>query len=661
MAAPTPAGTANVAQGLLAEAQRALGARPDLALVKAREALAAAPGRLDAQLMLGAALRRSGDPAEAVRVLAPLADAASGAWGIQFELGAAFATLGDTPAAIAHLSRATQLNPGSSLALHALGDQLTIQGDHRAARQAHGRVAPGAPADARLHEGVAALARGDLAKADGIFRDRFGLHPTDPTAVRLIADAAMRLGEHGLAESLLSPLMERAPGFVPARAALALLLLVRQRPREALALAEPLVGEAPRSALSRSVRGEARRQVADDQGALEDFAAALDLDAEDPRVWLSWGHALRAVGRRAEAVSAYRRCLALAPTLGEAYWSLADLKVVRFDVADRAAMGAALAREDLAEEDRANLHFALGKALEDEADFAAAFDHYAKGNRLRRASRPYDWAANRDYVRRTTRTFTPAFLAERQGVGDPAQGPIFVLGLPRSGSTLVEQILASHSAVEGLSELPDLMVVAGRLQADGDPESRRYPDLLEALPLPTFAELGAAYLGRTRLYRRLDRPLFVDKAPGNVMQMGLIHLILPNARIVEVRREPMACGLSIFKQNFARGAAYSHSLEDIGRYYRDYLALTAHFDDVLPGRVHRVVYEDLVRDPQVEVERLLAWCGLAFEPACLRFHESARAVRTASSEQVRRPLYAEALDHWRSFEPWLAPLRAGLA
>jgi tetratricopeptide (TPR) repeat protein len=666
---PTTAASVDVA-ALLAEARGLLGGEPRLAEAKARQILAVAPNRLDAGMLLGAALRRAGDPGEAIKVLTPLSLAAPGAWGPRFELGAAFAAAGDTQAAVTHLRRATELNPKSSLALHALGDQLAILGEHRAAEEIQNRATSGFAGDPMLQAGAKALFAGDLATADRILKDRFDLHPTDVTAVRLLADAAVRMGEYGAAEVMLRPLLDSAPRFMPARSAYAIILLVRNDPQAALAHLEQLLAQAPDCALFRGLRGGARLQIGEYDGALADFSYALDRDPDQPRVWMSYGHVLRTIGRQADSVTAYRRSLALVPTLGEAYWSLANLKVVRFDAADLATMEAALAQDGLSDDDRAHLHFSLGKALEDERRFEASFGHYAQGNALRRAQWPHDWKANRDYVRRTTETFTEAFLAAREGVGDPAPDPIFVVGLPRSGSTLIEQILSSHSRVEGVSELPDLIAIASRLGAGADPAAAdpsarapglHYPAMLADLPFETFAALGAEFLERTRIHRKLGRPFFIDKLPNNFMQLGLIHLILPNAKIIDARRDPMACCFSGFKQNFARGAQYSYSLEDLGRYYRDYLTLMAHFDAVLPGRVHRVLYEDLVRDPEPEIRRLLAYCGLDFEPGCLRFHETARPVRTASSEQVRRPLFTEGLDHWCHFEPWLGPLSAHLA
>ena len=305
--------------------------------------------------------------------------------------------------------------------------------------------------------------------------------------------------------------------------------------------------------------------------------------------------------------------------------------------------------------------FALGKALEDAGEWAGSFEHYQAGNALRRERLSYDADETTAHVARSKALFTPAFFAGRSGAGSPAPDPIFVIGLPRSGSTLVEQILSSHSKVEGTMELPDIASIARRLGGERrEGEEPAYPGVLADLTPEQLKALGEEYLERTRIQRKTGRPLFIDKMPNNFAHIGLIHLILPNAKIVDVRRHPLACCFSGFKQHFARGQGFTYDLTDIGRYYADYAALMAHVDAVLPGRAHRVIYEQLVEDPETEIRRLLAYCGLEFEPACLSFHETARPVRTASSEQVRQPLYRDGLDQWRHYEPWLGPLKAAL-
>ncbi len=379
------------------------------------------------------------------------------------------------------------------------------------------------------------------------------------------------------------------------------------------------------------------------------------------KVWLSHGHALKTAGRQDDAIGAYRRSIELEPRLGEAYWSLANLKTFRFTPADVEAMRAQLERDDLTAEDRFHFNFSLGKAAEDAQQYAESFGHYAEGNRLRKEVVPYDSSAITENVRRARALFTPDFFAVRQGQGCAAPDPIFIVGLPRSGSTLVEQILSSHSAIEGTMELPDVIGIVKELSGrTRRSEVSKYPEALASLAADELRGLGERYLEQTRVQRRTGAPFFIDKLPNNWAHVGLIQLMLPNARIIDTRRHPLSCCFSNFKQHFARGQNFTYALDDLGRYYADYVALMAHFDAVLPGRIHRVIYERMVEDTEHEVRRLLDYCGLPFEDACLRFYENDRAVRTASSEQVRQPIFRDAVDQWRNYAAWLEPLRAAL-
>ncbi|MBS0412621.1 MAG: sulfotransferase, partial [Proteobacteria bacterium] len=450
------------------------------------------------------------------------------------------------------------------------------------------------------------------------------------------------------------------PDFDGARFSYAHILYQRQKAAEALPHVERLLARDPRDAAYRSLMaacltlvGEFKRVNALYEGLLADYP-------QQSRIWLNYGHILRTVGRRDDAVAAYRRCIELAPDLGDAYWSLANLKVETFSAEQRAVMEAQLRRPDVADEDRLHLHYALGKALEDEGEAEASFAHYARGADIRRRAAPYRAQDTTALMERTRALFTPDFLAARAGSGDPAPDPIFIVGLPRAGSTLVEQILASHSQVEGTMELPDLGLIAQDLDEDARRLGRRYPDVLDSLEPAGLAALGARYLDSTRIHRKLGRPFYIDKMPNNFLHTGLIHLILPNARIIDARRHPMASCFSAFKQHFAEGQDFTYDLTDLGLYYHDYVALMAHFDAVLPGRVHRVIYEDMVEDAEGQIRRLLDYCGLPFEEGCLNFHRNGRAVRTVSSEQVRRPIFREGLDQWRRYDPWLGPLRTAL-
>jgi tetratricopeptide (TPR) repeat protein len=477
----------------------------------------------------------------------------------------------------------------------------------------------------------------------------------------MLAEVAARLGRYGDAEKLLARCLELSPSFAAARHNYAIVLHRQNRPVEALAEIDRLLALDPRNPGYRNLKAAILVRIGDYAQAIELYASALADYPNQAKVWMSYGHALKTAGRQDESVQAYRRSIGLTPALGEAYWSLANLKTWRFSDADLEAMRAQLARSDIATEDRFHFHFAIGKALEDARQYADAFLHYARGNELRRSTVHYDAAETTEHVQRSKAVLTRELLAARAGGGCAAHDPIFIVGLPRAGSTLVEQILSSHSQVEGTMELPDLVSIArvlgGRKTRS---ETSKYPEILGELDDGQLRALGEQYLAQTRIQRKTDAPFFIDKLPNNWAHAGLIHLILPNARIVDARRHPLACCFSGFKQHFARGQNFTYSLEDIGRYYRDYVELMAHIDDVLPGRVHRVIYEQLVEDTGTQVRALLAYCGLPFDDACLRFYESERAVRTASSEQVRQPIYRDGLDQWRHFEAWLDPLKSAL-
>ncbi|MES1203998.1 MAG: sulfotransferase, partial [Pseudomonadota bacterium] len=359
------------------------------------------------------------------------------------------------------------------------------------------------------------------------------------------------------------------------------------------------------------------------EGSIAIYQGILKEHGDNARAWLSLGHALKTAGRQDESVAAYVKSAELAPHFGEAFWSLANMKTYRFDDASIAAMRAELDRPGISDEDRLHLHYALGKALEDAKDYSGSFTHYAEGARIRRAQLGYSADETSAMIDRSRALFTADFFAARQGVGSSARDPIFIVGLPRAGSTLVEQILSSHSAVEGTMELPDILMMARRL-GGGRSRGALYPDVLGDLTPDQLRELGEEYIERTRIQRKTDAPFFIDKMPNNFQHLGLIHLILPNAKIIDARRHPMGCCFSAFKQHFARGQSFSYDFNDLGRYYTDYVRWMAHVDAVLPGRVHRVIYEQVVADPETQIRALLTYCGLPFEQACLDFHTTKR-------------------------------------
>jgi tetratricopeptide (TPR) repeat protein len=555
------------------------------------------------------------------------------------------------------------IKPDLPTAWLALGDHLMATGDIDAAQSAYAEHLRYASRDPELLKAGTALAADRIPEAELLLRTHLQKSPNDVAALRMLAELAARLDRLGDAEALLARCLELAPAFHAARQHYALVLHRGNKPAQALAEIDRLLELAPDNPGYRNLKAVVLCRIGDYPPAIDIYADILHRYPRQTRIWLSYGHALKTAGRQTDAVAAYRRCIALEPAFGEAWWSLANLKTVRFDAQDVATMQSQLAKAQLSEAHRLHLEFALGKALEDAADFEASFRHYARGNAVRHAQLGYSADATSNKTRHARSVYTRGFFEQRQGSGCDARDPIFIVGLPRSGSTLIEQILSSHSQVEGTTELPevtsisrDLRMRAGRDAIGPGP----YHDVLATLDAAELRALGQRYLERTRIHRKTDAPLFIDKMPNNFMHVGLIHLMLPNAKFIDARRHPLACCFSNFKQHFARGQSFSYSLDDIGRFYRDYVGLMAHFDQALPGRVHRVIYERMVEDTEQEVRRLLDYCGLPFEAQCLRFFENERPVRTASSEQVRRPIFREGLDQWRNYEPWLEPLKAAL-
>lgn len=642
----------------LGHAVRLLSRDPRLAREQALAILEAVPRHPGATLILAAALRLSGDAAAALPVIDPLSRALPKAPEVQLEHGLVLLDLGRTQEAVAALRRATSLDPGLVEAWRALSVGLTVLGDLIGAQEAGDRQVQASVREPALIAAASALVEGRLPEAEHGLRAYLKIRPDEPAALRMLAEVAARLGRYEDAERILTQLLAFAPGFTAARHNLATLLYRQNKTLEALAQLDLLQAADPRHPAYANLRAAALVRIGEYEAATAIYREVLARHPHQPKGWMSYGHALKTLGRRAECEAAYRKAVEQAPMLGEAWWSLANLKTLRFTDDDLAVMEEQLGGADLADEDRFHLHYALGKALEDAGAYEASFRHYAKGAELRRILIRYDADETTAHAARSKALLTQAFFAERRGWGAAAPDPIFVVGLPRSGSTLIEQILASHSRVEGTMELPDVIAIAKRL--GGRKGEGLYPEALATLDADALRALGEEYLERTRVQRKTDRPFFVDKMPNNFAHAGLIHLMLPNAKIIDARRHPLGCCFSGFKQHFARGQTFSYGLEDIGRYYADYVDLMAHLDGALPGRVHRVIYEELVEDPEGQIRRLLDHCGLPFEAACLDFHQNDRAVRTASSEQVRQPIFRDGVDQWRNYEPWLGPLKAAL-
>jgi tetratricopeptide (TPR) repeat protein len=576
----------------------------------------------------------------------------------QYELGLSRLAKGDEAGAAHALREAVALDPALGVAWRKLGDLLARAGDGPGADAAYMSYVASAANDADLMRAATALLDRKYELAERLFRARLRGAPGDVVAMRLLAEALISTDRIPDAVALLERVLDLAPSFAAARYNYASALFGLGKHLQSLPHFELLVAQNPGHVNYRTSLGTTLSLLGRFERAIKIYEGILKDAPDDPQLWLNYGNVLRHGRRRVDSVRAYRTCLQLAPTRGDAWWNIANLKTEPFSADDIAAMRGQLAGAGLSVRDRLNFHYALGFALEQMGDYAESFAHYGEGARLRRGQVSYSADENSTRVRRGAALFTPAFLAARAdwGCDDPA--PIFIVGLPRAGSTLIEQILASHSAVEGTRELMEIVDIVSDLTSR--PGHGPYPACVTGLPAGPLAALGQRYIENTRIYRLTDKPLFIDKNPNNWAYLGLIHLILPRARIIDARREPMASCFSAFKQNFVSGMEFSYDLAELGRYYNDYVQMMAHFDSVLPGRVHRVAYEDLVADTEGEVRRLLAYCDLPFEPACLRFWETQRAVVTPSSEQVRRPIFREALEHWRHYEPWLGPLREAL-
>jgi predicted Zn-dependent protease len=645
----------------VSHARRLLEQNADLAAEQAREILTAHPDHPTARLILGAAHRRAGRLQSALDVLEALAVEFPHSAPAHLELGVARFENGRSAEAETTLRRAVQLNPASPDGWRLLADCLDARGDGCGADEARARYLKAANHDPRLRAAAAALVENNLPAADALLCAHLGAHPTDVAALRMRAEVAGRLRRYADAEELLERCLALAPSFDAARYNLAGVLNRQARPAAALPHVVQLIAREPGNPGYLNLKAAILANMGDYKGSIETYQGVLSRFPQQPKVWMSLGHALKTEGRQEESVAAYRRAISLERTLGEAYWSLANLKTFRFTADDVEVMEGVLKRATLGDEDRVHFEFALGKALEDAGVHDRSFAHYSEANALHRKSHAYDADENSRFVARCRRQFTADFFRARESMGCSSADPIFIVGLPRAGSTLLEQILASHSAVEGTIELPDIPQIARGLLGRGeDAQEGRFFERLEALGPSELRALGESYLESTRVHRKTGAPFFIDKMPNNCLYVGLIHLILPNAKIIDARRHPLGCCFSAFKQHFARGQGFTYSLEDLGRYYREYVELMAHIDAVLPGRVHRVFYESMIENTEAEVRRLLDYCGLQFEEGCLRFYETQRPVRTASSEQVRQPIFKEGTEYWRQFDPWLGTLRQAL-
>jgi tetratricopeptide (TPR) repeat protein len=576
------------------------------------------------------------------------------------ERGHCYVGLRQAEPAIDAFLRAVNINAALPASWKALQGLYKMTGQTANAATAGAHVEKLAELPPEVVTATTMFADGEIFPAERMIRDFLLKHGDHIEAMRLLARIGIAHKVYFDAEVLLAALLEQAPDYRMARQEYALVLVELHRYQEARMHLDQLLRDEPHSAPLKTLYAATCAGLGEHERAIERYQEFLTGGSQDAEAHLSIGHAEKTLGHASAAITAYQQAAACRGDFGDAYWSLANLKTYRFTDAELTQMRAALAAPATALPDRYHLCFALGKALEDRGEYAESFRNYQLGNELKRPECRYRAELIETNTQQQLQVCTREFFTARGGWGNPSADPIFIIGLPRSGSTLLEQILASHSQVEGTLELPNVQQIVTRLRGFG-PETGepRYPRILTALSAEDFAGLGQQYLDGTRVYRS-DKPHFIDKMPNNFRHVGLMHLMLPNARIIDARREPMACCFSNFKQLFANGQEFTYSIEDIARYYRTYLELMRHWDRVLPGRILRVFHEDVVDDLQGNVRRMLDFCGLEFEPQCVAFHEPKRSVRTASSEQVRQAIFRDGLEQWKHFEPWLGPLRDAL-
>lgn len=613
----------------------------------------------EALYMLAVAQRYGGTPQRALESLQRLLELQPDYPRAHQEIGHAHFALGHLQQADAAYARAVALNPGLKASWRKLLELRRAAGQQNlalvAARQLE--FLERLPADLLAVTNL--IHEGELHKAEEVCRAFLQQHKHHIEAMRLLAEIALRLGIYDDAEFLLESCVELAPEYRPARIDYLNLLIRKTRFAAALEQVNVLLGEQPdhpglRTSLATTLVGLGRF----DEG-IAAYQQVLSAYPDNWQVWLLLGHAQKTVGDFSAAIASYQRAYTEKPDFGDAYWSLANTKTYRFSEEELRQIEYHQQQAATGVDDRVHLCFAAGKAYEDRGDFSASFAHYEQGNALKKRQVRYDPAQIERRVQAQMETCTAELFARRAGSGCPRPDPIFIVGMPRAGSTLLEQILASHSMVDGTMELHDILALAQRLRGRTAERTGRYPAILQDIEDDYLRRFGEHYLESTRVYRG-DAAFFTDKMPNNFLHIGLIRLILPNARIIDARRDPMACCFSNFKQLFGEGQEFSYGLNEVGRYYQAYVRLMDHWDEVLPGFVLRVMHEDVVEDLEVQVRRILEFCGLPFEEACLRFHDTERDIRTPSSEQVRQPIYRSGLDQWRNFAQFLGPLEEAL-
>jgi len=634
---------------------------PNLAEEQAKEILKVYPDTVAARQLLANAYRLQKQPQKGLDVLKPLYEQHRNSPHFLNDIALCQGAVGLGDEALQNLQKAIAIDPDYAPAWDGLGHQLAVAGDEKGSSDAFRRHFELSTPHQELVEASKLLREGKQGKAETLVRDLLKQHPTDVTAIKMLADIGIKMGQRTEARDLLERCLELAPSFHAARHAYAMTLMRQQEPEAAIDEVEILMSQDPDNPNFLTLKAAILNKIGDQAAALGIYEKVLKNYPNQARAQMTYGHTLHSVGRVDEAIRAYKECIRLSPDVGEAYWSLANLKTFRFSDEDIDAMRAQVTTEGGDPDDQSHLAFALGKALEDRKQYDESWEFYNRGNNIRRISHRHNVKVSAMDSVRQVRTMPGPFFEQRKDWGCQAPDPIFVVGLPRAGSTLLEQILSSHSQVEGTAELMDITAMSRKLgNKTRENPAGKYPEVLAELSEDEVRALGESYLETTRIQRKTDAPYFIDKLPNNFQHVGLIHLILPNSKIIDARRHPMGGCFSCFKQLFARGQAFTYGLDNVGKYYRDYVRLMDHWDKALPGRVHRVQYEEMVSDTEAQIRALLEYCGLPFEEQCLRFYETKRSIRTPSAEQVRKPIYKEGMEQWRNFEAHLDPLKEAL-
>lgn len=577
------------------------------------------------------------------------------------DLGTAWFLLRELEKSEFCLKAALKLDPSKFSTWRNLGDLLSDQGKEKEANNAYEKALSTSGKYKDLTKAMKLVKKGQVGEAEKIYRQILKDDPNNVDALRLLGLLATKGGSIDEGILILTKCTEMAPDFALAWENLA--NMYRQKEGfdnldKSIYCFKKATSLRPNWAEGWAGLGTVYTRSSLHEEGIKAYLKAIDLKKEQPRVHLSLGHVYKTTGNQDLSINSYKNAIKHFEMFGEAYWSLANLKTYSFSAKEINSMKQQLAKKDLPEREKVHFLFALGKAYEDKNNFKESFKYYDEGNDINRGRSNYDPKSVEAISQRIKTFFDIQLINDKEGYGDKSKDPIFIVGLPRSGSTLIEQILSSHSKIEGTMELPNMLNIARRL-GSGTKDNTNYPEVLSSLSEKELSSLGSQYISETK-FIRTKFPYFIDKMPNNFSHIGLIHLLLPNAKIIDARRNPLDTCFSCYKQLFARGQMFTYDLAELARYYVNYIELMDHWDEVLPGKVHRVIYEDVVQNQEEETRKILNYCNLPFEEQCLTFYQTKRAVKTASSEQVRQPIYSKSINTWQNYEEYLKDLKVGL-